>query len=393
MRVLFISHEDSKFGAPKSLMELIKTLKVVYNVEPIILLHSKDDVYKLCEEEHIEKYVIGHRNCITKKPTNIITLMRVIAKKIIYEYAKWRALKKIINDININSIDIIHTNVSIVDIGLELNKRFKIPHIIHLREPASIMENYFFCRNNYIDALSNYSTKAIAISNYIQREWAKRGLNESKISTIYNGLDLSQITASQHKNDKINIVFCGSFSEEKGQIQLIEAIKSLPKELQSKINVDFVGQGDPHYQTVLANRANDYGLGEIIHFKGYIEKISQKLNKYDIGVICSKGEPFGRVTVEYMAASLCVVASSTGASPEIIKNKVTGYLYPYANIVELTRILTLIISNKNLIISVGKNARDIVFNKFTTEENAKNVYSLYCNILNWSKNNNVKNSN
>ena len=41
-----------------------------------------------------------------------------------------------------------------------------------------------------------------------------------------------------------------------------------------------------------------------------------------------KGENFGRVTVEAMAAGAVVLGTDAGGTPEIIEDGVTGFLYP-----------------------------------------------------------------
>ncbi|HFE9686364.1 glycosyltransferase family 4 protein [Clostridium perfringens] len=397
MKILFISHEDSKFGAPKSLIELVRTLKRTYNVEPVLLLHSKDDLYKICDEEDIENYVIGHRNIISKKTSSLSSPIKFFAKKVIYEKSKFFALKKIEKIIDMSKIDIIHTNVSIVDIGMELNRKYGIPHIIHLREPASINEKFYFCRKNYIEYLNSYTTKAIAISKYIKEEWAKRGVESEKIDVIYNGLDLSEISESKHENKKIKIVFCGSISEEKGQIKLIEALNMLPNNIKKELEVDFIGKGDNEYKNLIINKVNEFRLREFINFKGYIKNISKNLSNYDIGIICSEGEPFGRVTVEYMSAGLCVIAANTGASPEIIENNIDGFLYDNKNISDLADKIENIVRNKQIIKKVGNNAIKAAKEKFSTDINAKNIYKLYLKLLDkknsLSKDDKVKDAN
>lgn len=35
-------------------------------------------------------------------------------------------------------------------------------------------------------------------------------------------------------------------------------------------------------------------------FNGYMDDVSAELSNYDIGIVASKGEVFGRVTAEYM---------------------------------------------------------------------------------------------
>ena len=60
-RVLYIADQDDKYGAPRSMMEMIITLKNKYNVEPVVLTSKNNDVNKFCIENNIENYVTYHQ--------------------------------------------------------------------------------------------------------------------------------------------------------------------------------------------------------------------------------------------------------------------------------------------------------------------------------------------
>ena len=67
-----------------------------------------------------------------------------------------------------------------------------------------------------------------------------------------------------------------------------------------------------------------HGIAGQINFLGPRTDVHSMLGNYQIGLMCSKSEGFGLVTAEYMHAKLGVIASNTGASPELIDNEITG---------------------------------------------------------------------
>jgi glycosyltransferase involved in cell wall biosynthesis len=44
----------------------------------------------------------------------------------------------------------------------------------------------------------------------------------------------------------------------------------------------------------------------------------------NIGLMCSRDEAFGRVTIEFMLHKMPVIASNSGANPELVINRING---------------------------------------------------------------------
>ncbi|RHB40470.1 glycosyltransferase family 1 protein [Enterocloster aldenensis] len=381
MRILFISHEDSMFGAPKSLMELMLTLKNNYDVEPIVMLHSKDNVFDFCEECGIEKHVVCHRNITCGRKSEILSYIKWFPKNIVNRYDDAYAMNYINKHIDMDKIDIIHSNVSITSLGMLLRRKYNIPHIVHLREAASNVENFVYTRL-YMDLLKNGADLYIAISDFNRREWISRGLPENKIKVIYNGLKLSQkpIQKQKTKDEKIKIVFSGAISPDKGQITLIEALNILPCYIKEKIDVYFIGTGNFIYSKKLMALVHEYNLNNVINFLGYINNAVDSFCQYDIGIIASRGEAFGRVTVEYMANKLCVIASMAGANPELIQDNINGLLFKLDDAHDLANKLEFLINNPDNISRLSRQGYQDALAYFTTEINAYNIYQLYKSI-------------
>ena len=47
MKVLYITDRDDKFGAPKSMIEMILNLRKKYNIEPIVITSVKNNINKI----------------------------------------------------------------------------------------------------------------------------------------------------------------------------------------------------------------------------------------------------------------------------------------------------------------------------------------------------------
>ncbi|GFI47536.1 transposase from transposon Tn916 [Lachnospiraceae bacterium] len=82
MKVLFISSGEYKYGAPKSMMTLIKGLKDELNVEPILLTKRHSDLNDYCDRQGIENYSVWYRDIMAGSPYShkLLTLMKHIVK-------------------------------------------------------------------------------------------------------------------------------------------------------------------------------------------------------------------------------------------------------------------------------------------------------------------------
>jgi glycosyltransferase involved in cell wall biosynthesis len=75
-------------------------------------------------------------------------------------------------------------------------------------------------------------------------------------------------------------------------------------------------------------------------------------------------ETFGLVAAEAMSHGLPVIASKTGALPEIVEDGVTGFLFRPGNAEELASKMKLLWENPDLCRKMGKAARDRVIREY-----------------------------
>jgi glycosyltransferase involved in cell wall biosynthesis len=220
----------------------------------------------------------------------------------------------------------------------------------------------------------------IAISNVIKNHWNKKGVNN--IELIYDGIDLE--TIKEKKNyikSKLKFIFIGSLCEGKGQLDFINSITKLDDEILNKIELHLFGSGDSKYISKIQNTIYKNNLSNVVFLDGYNENIRNEIKKFNIGIVNSKSEAFGRVTAEYMATGLCVLASNTGANQELIDNNKNGLIFEYKNYEDIRKKIMYLYNNQNLIKKYGISARKKINTNFSKEKNAENVYKLYMKVM------------
>lgn len=382
--VLYILDYGTVGGATKAFITLVHQL-LKHCINPIVVTGKFNDLNAQLESMGIKTVAAGH--CTAIEPLSFKSVkwpFRLFKLLIRYYYKEYVAYKKLEKEIDFAKIDIIHTNSARNTLGCRFAKKHKIPHIMHIREFGDKDFNCVKLNPRYIKLLNLYTDQFVSVSKAVKQYWDSQGINENKNVVIYDGVDFSDITESNDE-DKMNsilkMVVNGGVYETKGQHLIIEAIKMLPYSIQQNLQLDIAGWGNKKYITEILNNAREAGLGSSVKYLGSIDNVHQRIGSYQIGFMCSRSEGFGLVTAEYMHGRLGVIASKSGASPELIEDEVSGLLFKCGDAKSLSDCIKRLYNDrqllKNLSIEAQKKARTF----FTQTKNANSVYELYKEIL------------
>lgn len=381
-KIIYLFDEDDKYGAPKAGLEMIMELKN-NGIYPIVLTSKKNGVNVFCDKNNIENYVTYHHKYTYVNTNSILKdTIKFIPRFIRYKIGNIKALYIIKNKIDLKDIELIHSNISAIDLGILISKKYNLKNVMHIREFGELDFNMKSYRRNYIKFLNKNVNKFIAISDAIKNYWMEKGIDTEKIQTIYDGVYTEDILRKEDYTNtgKLKILMIGSIGKGKGQVELVKSINLLDENIKKNIIVDIIGSGYKHAEEQLNNEINNNNLSKIISFKNYDPLIRKKIKDYDVGINCSISEGFGRVTIEYMSAGLCVIASNAGANKELIIDGTSGFLYEKGNHKDLSNKITYIFKNYDEIKNIASNSQKIVYSKFTIKINAEKVNQLYLNL-------------
>ena len=173
-----------------------------------------------------------------------------------------------------------------------------------------------------------------------------------KIEVVPNGIDTERFNLNKREScEKLGldheqkiIIFIGRLEPVKGLKYLIEAISILKTDL----NLVVVGDGSEKHSLKLL--VNDLKLEDKVIFTGKIsnEKIPEYLTASDVFVLPSLSEGFPVVLLEAMAAGLPIVTTRKGGLPEIIEDKVNGFLVNPGSPEELADKINLVLKDEKL---------------------------------------------
>ena len=366
------------------MMELMDSICKYDDMEVVFLNPEKNNFNSWCSKRKIENYSIKYYSQMyCKHNRGIVFWVKYLSYFFRYFLLNPFAIRNIEKTINIKSFDFIHTNTSTVDIGMILAKRNDVKHVWHLREFGKEDMHFIPFRIDCYKRMNRDGGNFIAISDVIKKAWIKKGINEDKITRLYDGVKADSITQNEKifAEDKIKIAFCGSITSFKDQEQLIRAFCLLPKNDREKFRVDFWGTGNPEYIKHLQELINVNHLESIFTFKGYSNDLYKELLNYDIGMNCSNSEAFGRVTAEYILAGLLTVASDTGANIELIQQERTGIVFKKNEDIDLANRLRWIQNNRSICVTIAKQGAVFARENYSIEKNVKEFYEFYCSRM------------
>ncbi len=139
------------------------------------------------------------------------------------------------------------------------------------------------------------------------------------LATVYNGIDLSNITFRETAGDKL--VFLGRIHNDKGAHLAIDVAKRCGRDL----IIAGIIQDQGYFDTLIKPHINDSS----IQYIGPVNPVQRDvLFKETYGIIHLNliPERFGLVLAESMAAGVPVIAMDLGSCREVIADKQTGYL-------------------------------------------------------------------
>jgi glycosyltransferase involved in cell wall biosynthesis len=179
----------------------------------------------------------------------------------------------------------------------------------------------------------------------------------------------------------------GRIRPDKGTLEFVEAAIAA---LQSRPDwtAVIIGLTTPEhlpFEQKLRSLVKEDGLERRIIFIGFekdTRAIPAWLRALSITVCASHTEGFGLPCLEAMACACPVVATQTGAWPEIIEPGENGLLIPTKDTHALTQTLEMLMDSPKTRQSMGRKARTTILNNYQIANEADGIQAVYEQLLN-----------
>jgi glycosyltransferase involved in cell wall biosynthesis len=177
----------------------------------------------------------------------------------------------------------------------------------------------------------------VAVSDYMLQ--AVRGVpHAQEMLCIYNGIPVKDYALRERPpspSASSDMIFgaAGRMVDGKGFEDLVRAVSLIEKAARPRVRL----AGDGPERMRLESLVADLGVADRIDFCGRVDDMVRFWSQVHVCVVPTNRmqEAFGMVAVEGMAAGCPVVASRTGALPEVVLDGESGLLYEPGNVTAL----------------------------------------------------------
>src|SRR5581483_3222001 len=223
----------------------------------------------------------------------------------------------------------------------------------------------------------------------IKRDLTRHGVDDRKIHTIYNGVDMARLQAPPVATRAETLAALG-VTADAGCLfvtilaNLRLALKDHPTFLRAARQVRdavpqarFIIAGEGELVEPMRRLAAELGLAADVFFTGPCRKVPELLSASDVCVLSSLSEGFPNVIVEYMAAGRPVVSTDVGGAAEAIIDGSTGFLVAPGDFERMADRIIRLLRDAPARRTMGRIGRAIALEKFSLGSQLERTEALY----------------
>ncbi|MGG0736898.1 glycosyltransferase family 4 protein [Niallia taxi] len=239
----------------------------------------------------------------------------------------------------------------------------------------------------YYDALERNGATAPDYT-IVANDWLKNilikefNVPQEQLKVLHYGFDTDTFIEDMTKEntsllipkDKTVITYTGRLIEMKGVHHLIAALGKLKEDREDWV-CWIIGEGDN--QAELKKQVAELGIEDDVFFFGNRGDVPYLVSKTDIYVFPSLLENQPLSLVEAQIAGKPSIVSDAGGLPEMVKDGVTGLIYPAGDVKALYERLKLLLSSPEFQKIIGKNAQIWGLDHWSLSKGVQSVLEVY----------------
>jgi len=285
-------------------------------------------------------------------------------------------------------VDIVHTNSFKAAVLATLPARLTgTPLLYHARSSRAYSDHGVLDR--YV---CDNATRIIANSEFTASTFEPW---REKTTIIYNGIDTEKFCPDdvspgairkRHglEPDQPLVGTVGRLTPRKRQIDVVRALPDIRRSYPD-VQVLFVGGSydglGSEYERQIQSTVRELGVEDAVTFTGYVDDVQSYLAAFDVSVLCSLKEPFGRVVVESLLMETPVVGTADGGIPEIVTHGETGYLVPSKEPRTIADAVTRLLDDPSKATTFGRRGRKEALERFDAASITEQEETVYNDIL------------
>ena len=235
-------------------------------------------------------------------------------------------------------------------------------HGVEVWKPLSELRRWALGQADLVLAPSRDTAEQVA---------TKQGISKEKVRQMAWGLD--PILEAREAGGEGNhlpkgfpegrvVLTVGQWRESERYKGVDTLIEALPQLIEKAPDAWLVAVGGGDDRGRLEELARKSGVGERVRFLDGLtqEELRSCYARCEVFALPSKGEGFGLVFLEAMAAGKPVVGGAHGGTPDVVEDEVTGMLVPHGDVERLGGALERLLGDAELRVAMGRRGRERV---------------------------------
>lgn len=215
------------------------------------------------------------------------------------------------------------------------------------------------------------------VCDYNARWETKWGVDEAKIDTIYNGIDVNIFKRFevQREQERPTVIMVARIDPLKDIETFIKTAEIVSKEIPDVLFKLYGPVNDKKYFKECEALVEQLKITDNFMFAGLTNSPQSAYNEGDVVMLTSISEAFPFVVLEAMACEKVVVSSDVGGTKEVLDG--FGYVIKPKDYQEFADKVMYILKNPDIAREMGLDARERVLNGFTIEDMVDNYSKRY----------------
>lgn len=292
-------------------------------------------------------------------------------------------------------VDLVHTHSSKAGILGRLAARLAgVPHIVHTVHGWSFHDDQPRWVQGFYARLERWAARVtdrlVVVSEQNRRQGLERGIGRpEKYRVVRSGIDIEEFrrpTVSREEtraglgvgDDQILVGTVACLKPQKAPLDFVDAAARAHAR---DPRLRFVIAGDGALRAAVERRIEEAGLEGVIRLLGWRRDVVDLLHAMDVFLLTSRFEGLPRAVLQAMAAGVPVVATAVDGTPEVVRDRETGFLVPPGEPVQAAERVLELVRDGALRGEMVQRARCALGASFEIHEMVKDLDRLYLSLL------------
>lgn len=379
-RILFISHDSSRTGAPIMLLHLLSWLKTHTNFDIDILIQHEVNLNHKFES-------IAPTYTLIKKHSKIVNRLlksSVWFRKLYLHSPRIRRLRK---KLILQKYELVYVNTLAVITALEWLNFENIKLITHVHELEDAIQRYIKVSN--FKKIEKKTTAFIAASRAVEHNLInKHDISKDKIKVVHEFIDVKAVINTvmpelslkklQIPNNSFIVGGSGVLLSRKGYDLFVELAHKI-NILHPELPIYFIWVGglkrSKEYRE-LVKQINQKNLSRKIKLITEVDNPFVFYQLFDVLAMVSREDPYPLVNLEVAALGKPILCfENSGGSHEFVESD-AGFVVPYLDIDEMYNKIIELYNNQSLKEELGNKALEKVNSRHNIHIGSKMILDI-----------------